>query len=60
MQIPVNKRSPSLKVDENLIHAYVEHNPLARAAINAWRFREPVVTMDAEEFDRLADQGWHV
>ncbi len=59
MQITILKRAPSLKVDENLIDQYVENNPIARVAINSWKFHEPVVPMQAEEFDRLADRGWH-
>jgi hypothetical protein len=53
-----DKRPMSLSVNENLMAAYCEGNPLAVAVIASWKFHEPIVLMAAAEYDSRIQLGW--
>jgi hypothetical protein len=50
-------RPPSLKITEELLDAYVEDNPVARAAIDAWKFSYPIRFVTPQEFEEITARG---
>lgn len=52
------RRPMSLSINQALMDAYVENNPLAVAVISSWKFKARVIQMPSDEFDEKVSRGW--